>query len=286
MRRVCVVMGVILALVVPAVPGHAGTTGILVFSVFSRSDAKAGLHTMPATGGTETKLAGTTSAYRPRWAPDGSGLAYIHARSIRWIDADGSNDHVLVGHAAMPAHHDFPSTIAWSPDGKQLLLPLYSSGFRTVRLYRVNIATKRFHVVLKGAYDADWSTANRIVAVKAGTIMTMDPDGSNRTVISTHDATWLRWSPDASMLVLQRNLNSGGDIFVMGSDGSNPTNITNSKSFDWWPSWSPDSSRIVWSKSRDISSPGNFFAMDPDGSNVTQLTATPKLDEYEPDWAA
>jgi hypothetical protein len=26
--------------------------------------------------------------------------------------------------------------------------------------------------------------------------------------------------------------------------------------------------------------------MDPDGSNVTQLTATPKLDEYEPDWAA
>jgi TolB protein len=88
------------------------------------------------------------------------------------------------------------------------------------------------------------------------------------------------------MLVLQRNLNSGGDIFVMGSDGSNPTNITNSKSFDWWPSWSPDSSRIVWSKSRDISSPGNFFAMDPDGSNVTQLTATPKLDEYEPDWAA
>jgi Tol biopolymer transport system component len=42
----------------------------------------------------------------------------------------------------------------------------------------------------------------------------------------------------------------------------------------------------VWSKSRDISSPGNLFAMDPDGSNVTQLTATPKLDEYEPDWAA
>jgi Tol biopolymer transport system component len=276
----------LLALVLPAVPGHAGTVGTLVFSVFARSNTNAGLHTMPATGGAETKLPGTTFDYRPRWAPDGSGLAYIHGRSIRWIDANGSNDHLLIGHAAMPAHHNNPSTIAWSPDGLELLLPLYSSGFRTVRLYRVDVATKHFHLVLKGAFDADWSTTNRIAAVKAGTIMTMDPDGSNRTVIYGHDAVWLRWSPDASMLALQRNFPNGGDIIVLGSDGSNPTNLTSSRAFDWSPSWSPDSTKIVWSKSRRVQDPGDLFVMDANGSNVTQLTATPKLDEYEPDWAA
>ena len=284
-RRALMTIGV-LTLFIPAAPAHATSAGTLVFSGFSTNPKNAGLHTMPATGGTETKLAGTQTAYRPRWAPDGSGVAYIHARSIRWINADGSNDHLLIGHNAMPAHHWHLSTIAWSPDGTQLLLPLYTYGYRLVRLYRVDVATKHFDVVLKGASKADWCPTGRIVAIKAGSIMTMDPDGSHRTVIASGDPDWIRWSPDGSMLTLQQSVRRSGDIFVMDADGSHLTNLTTSKAYDWSPSWSPDSTKIVWSRSATFQDPGDLFVMDADGSNRTRLTSTAHLDEYEPDWTA
>jgi Tol biopolymer transport system component len=286
MRRAIVVVGSVLALFISAVPGHAGSSGTLVFSVFAKSSTKAGLHTMPSSGGTETKLAGTDRAYRPRWSPDGYGLAYIHGRSIHWIDADGSNDHLLIGRAAMPAHHPIPNTIAWSPDGTQLLLSMYTRNLRSARLYRVTLATKHFHVVIKGSTQADWSSTDRIVAVKADSVVTVDPDGSNRTLIYDHGATWVRWSPDGTKLVLQRSIKASGDIFVMGADGSNATNLTHSKYYDWSPSWSPDGAQIVWSRSRRVFDPGDLFVMNADGSNRTELTATSKLDEYEPDWKA
>ena len=88
------------------------------------------------------------------------------------------------------------------------------------------------------------------------------------------------------MLVFQRDIKRSGEIFVMGADGSNPTNLTNSKAYDWSPSWSPDSTRIVWSRSPTVQDRGNLFVMDADGSNRTRLTSTPDLDEYEPDWKA
>jgi TolB protein len=115
-------------------------------------------------------------------------------------------------------------------------------------------------------------------------VLTLDPDGSNITEIYSRGAEWLRWSPDASMLVLQRLVHGSGEIFVMGADGSNPTNLTKSKAYDWSPSWSPDNTRIVWSRGPTIQDPGNLFVMDADGSNRTRLTSTPGLDEYEPDW--
>jgi TolB protein len=286
MRRVLVAMGVVLALVIPAAPGHAGTSGTLVFSVFARSKTNAGIHTMPASGGATTKLPGTTRDFRPRWSPDGSGLAYIHGRTIRWINADGTNDHLLIGKSAMPAHHPIPNTIAWSPNGDQLLVSMYTRRFRSARLYRVRLSTRRFHSVLKDSTEADWSSTGRIAAAHGSTVITLDPDGSNRTTIYHHTAQWVRWSPDASMLVLQRNVKRSGEIFVMGADGSNPTNLTTSKAYDWSPSWSPDGTQIVWARSRRLQDRANLLVMDADGSNRTRLTSTPNLDEYEPDWKA
>lgn len=286
MRRIFVALGLIVALVAPAAPGHAASSGTLLFSVFAGSATKAGLHTMPASGGTETKLVGTDRAFRPRWSPDGSGLAYIHAHGIRWIDADGSNDHLLIGAAAMPGHHPIPNTIAWSPNGKQLLVSVYARSYRTARLYRVRLATKRFRVVLKGSTGGDWSSAGRIAAATSSGVVTLDPDGSHRTTIYGHEVQWIRWSPDASMLVVQRNVKRSGEIVVMGADGSSPTNLTTSKAYDWSPSWSPDGTQIVWSRSKTFQDPGNLFVMNANGSNVMQLTRTPKLDEYEPDWKA
>jgi len=81
-------------------------------------------------------------------------------------------------------------------------------------------------------------------------------------------------------------VDKAADIFVVDADGSNPTNITHSKQVDWSPTWSPDGTTIMWSRSKDVYAFANLFTMLADGSNVTRLTATDKIDEYEPDWTS
>jgi len=60
------------------------------------------------------------------------------------------------------------------------------------------------------------------------------------------------------------------DIFIMNSDGSNKSNLTNDETSDGYPDISYDGERIVWSSERT----GNheIFIMNSDGSNQNQLT--------------
>jgi len=49
-----------------------------------------------------------------------------------------------------------------------------------------------------------------------------------------------KWSPDGTLIAFHSGRDSGGsgDIFVMGADGSDQTNLTqNSITNDLWPEW-------------------------------------------------
>src|SRR5262245_59942163 len=268
-------------------PAHAAPAGTLVFSVFAERRAVAGIYLMPAAGGTTTKTSANDRGYRPRWAPDGSGFAYIGAfGSIRWVDADGSNDRQLVPRSAFPRHFRNIALISWSPDGSLLLLTVYDEGYRRTRLFTADAATADVQLLLRDAGDADWSSTNRIVMERRGRVVTMDPDTTNRAAISTMDVNWLRWSPDGNALAFMHNVHRSADIYVMGADGSDPTNLTTSKAYDWSPSWSPDGSMIVWSRSPTISTRGDLFEMQADGTGVVRLTSTKNRDEFEPGWTA
>ena len=61
-----------------------------------------------------------------------------------------------------------------------------------------------------------------------------------------------------------------GQVFVMDSNGSNLTNISDNAFFEGNPSWSPDGSKIAFYSDRDGTM--DIYVMDPDGSNVTRLT--------------
>ena len=45
------------------------------------------------------------------------------------------------------------------------------------------------------------------------------------------------WSPDGGQIAFTSNRDGDREIFVMGVDGSNPTNLTDNSVDDWAPHW-------------------------------------------------
>lgn len=75
-------------------------------------------------------------------------------------------------------------------------------------------------------------------------------------------------------------------IYLMDSDGSNQTNISNTPDSDYSADWSADGSRIVFVSERDGvgGGGGEIYVMNADGSNQVRLTNNTGYDEY-PSWS-
>ena len=94
----------------------------------------------------------------------------------------------------------------------------------------------------------------------------------------------------AAQIVFMSRRDGKPEIYVMDSDGKNLRRLTDNRDNDWWPSWSPDSERIVFVSQR----PGHFkskflityeiYVMDSDGKNQHRLTENRQNDFY-PSWS-
>ena len=71
------------------------------------------------------------------------------------------------------------------------------------------------------------------------------------------------------------------EIYVMRTDGTEVTRLTNNTLRDGTPTWSPDGSKIAFH--RLVNSSQNVYVMNPDGSGQIQITFTPGLDGF-PSW--
>ena len=77
------------------------------------------------------------------------------------------------------------------------------------------------------------------------------------------------------------------EIYVINSDGSGLTNLTNNPARDHAPAWSPDGSRIAF-RSRRGEGFYNLYVMGADGSNPTRLVTNARDDgsgDYTPHWS-
>ena len=190
----------------------------------------------------------------PAWSPDGTQLAYRRGsggggQDLVVANADGSGETVIAsGGAEEPA---------WSPDGTKVAyeaIPNPGTNFREIF----------------------------VVAATGGTPtqLTFDSNSFSPT-----------WSPDGARIAfvrLSRPPDGMGDppkyaIWTMNANGSNVVRITGSDQLnDLSPDWSPDGSRIVFSRFSSVGGPSQLVVKDVNSGGEAIL-----LNEYAvyPDWA-
>ena len=88
--------------------------------------------------------------------------------------------------------------------------------------------------------------------------------------------------PAAGHIAFRSTRDGNSEIYVMGTDGSGQTNLTNHRDDDFLAAWSPDGERIAFDSDRN----GNrdIFVMNDDGTNVLALTSR-SYDNSLPDWS-
>jgi serine/threonine protein kinase len=128
---------------------------------------------------------------------------------------------------------------------------------------------------------------NRIVFAQQEGIYTINPDGTGLTpVLQVVSPCALAWSPNKKRIAYAAPCenNMDKDVYVVNSDGSNVTRLTNNQNNNGWPTWSPDGNSIAFESTRN----GHYeiYLMNADGTNVRQLTnINTNAIDGGPDWS-
>jgi TolB protein len=112
----------------------------------------------------------------------------------------------------------------------------------------------------------------------------MNADGSGvRDVAGVPGANDIlpSWSPDGSQIAFTSDRDGNNEIYILHTDGSGETRLTQDPADDEGAAWSPDSSQIAFTSDRD----GNqqIYVMNADGTGIAKLTEGP-LDSCCPTW--
>ncbi len=186
-------------------------------------------------------------------SPDGRQIAFISDRdgtdNIYVMNVDGS-------------------------DVRQLTFDNIEDGYKTSLLWRDG---SNWIVALAGVTGADY----HIFAVDA-TSGAIEPRDE-----SAYDDSWNR-SPDGTRIALHVDTDPDPDVRhfdIFIDDGSRRIQLTDDDYLDFFPDWSPDGMRLVFSSFDRAGADGEIFVINADGSGLTQLTDNDTHDSY-PCWSS
>lgn len=121
-------------------------------------------------------------------------------------------------------------------------------------------------------------------AVKSNTsnINVQMGDGSVRTITTSNTDTNPAWWP-AGRIVFESWRDGNSEIYVMNSDGSAQTRLTNNPAADTSPCWSPDGAFIAYVSNRN--GRRQIFRMAADGTSNTLLISESTGDCWDPQYS-
>lgn len=189
----------------------------------------------------------------PAWSADGSKIAFVQGAGLFIMNADGSDQALVQGPINDSNYHFFGPS--WSPDGTQLV---FVAGFTSTqhgsyKLYVVNVDGSGLTKITRGDHQdwwPSWSPDGTQIAFVTGegkrALMTMSPDGSNRTtLVRDGRSDYPDWSPDGSQILFVDT--RGWDVFGINSDGTGRTQLTHSPDeYEFFPVFSPDGTQIAF----------------------------------------
>jgi Tol biopolymer transport system component len=205
------------------------------------------------------------------WSGDGTALVARVARTedgrrlhaVKVFDAETAQARQLTEYRTR-----MPDLPRWAPDDVRIVLP----GRGTLEVFDTGRATQ------KQAPDSVLVLAqgDRIRSVRVNT-------GVMETLASREAGAVLNLvpSPDGSKVAFEV---MGGDLIVMGADGSGRTNLGRGHR----PRWSPDGRWVTFMVTEDDGhryTASEIYAARADGSVLIRLTDTPQALEMSPDWS-
>lgn len=212
----------------------------------------------------------TNTLENEEWAtlsPDSKRIAYATGSfpnyNIYTMNRDGSHPTPLV---TLPNIQAFPK---WSRDGKSIAYNygIFSSGNFTGDIYLVNadgsngrkITDSQGKCINEGPY---WSPDGKRLVFQSNRsgnfqIYVMDADGSKQTRITNHTGNdyWPSWAlchSDERQEIRDKFIytitesDGNAQIYIVNSDGSGKTRITNEPGRLYGPAFSPDCSQIAF----------------------------------------
>lgn len=305
------------ALVAPALATGAvapGQNGRIAYVARPTGPPAAGsVRTMlPDGAGKRTERAGGVYSYdTPAWAPDGRRIAFARrnlaasADAVAVFDTASGIEAVVDVQALAPVHPSWSAvgdrvayraarlTSGWvcpnggSVNGCSFVTPVIASRPASGGAERIEDPF--------GALNPDWApNADRFVGedeffLGAGQLSLLEAPAATRAPTG-FSGTHAAWSPNGRRIAYER----GGDIWTAPVDVPGPEEqLTTGRALDASPAWSPDGTKLVFSRRRYVRVPGSRFfrytdadiyVMNADGTGLANLTNTPATDETEPDW--
>ena len=265
------------------------------------------IYVMNADGSDRRRLTdGGVRNYRPVWSPDGVRIAYTTHEwryfYIYSINADGSDRQRLT-------YTSDDRDPVWSPDGWSIAFTSDREGNYLSLVTEID-GTDQSRVVDTGPGAPVWSPGGAHIAFSCcpgylGYISVVDTGGAGfpRRLAETAGTDWDKdpvWSPDGTRMALTRSVSAENElgfvdeIFLIDADGTNLMQVTHTDGGAYgasFPVWSPDGTRIAFTRSRDLDPAPNVSNIDvellvvnSDGTDQS-LVAQTYGDDHNPMWS-
>ncbi len=211
--------------------------------------------------------------------PWASGVGQDEADGPRRLTSDGS----------------FKEKLAWSPDGRSILLTRIHE--KKMGLWLLDLESRGMRRLFKHDeapdFDGYWSPDGKQIVfvfdVLQGTdgklqINMINADGTDNKVLVENKGfeECPRWSPDGERVAFVSTRHGQQEIYVVDTGGKEIKRLTSEVAADTNPTWSPDGKEIAFASHRH----GNWelYVMKADGSDIRRLTHHPSMD-YWPVWS-